>query len=186
MNELTKPNITMTVQQIAEIAGIPKQTVRNGIRQLFPHIPRHGKRTVLNETESKQLMNHLRKKNLVEHVQNGQVHVQNGQLENRIDRLENMVEALVMSVGKMTEAISIQYAQKKEIEYNPIKQDYYTIKGYCILKHIQITSSAAIAYGKKCASLSRERALEIRQAPDEQYAFVGSYHISVLSEIIGG
>jgi phage regulator Rha-like protein len=86
MNEMQKPHITMTVQQIAEVAGIPKQTVRNAIRQLFPHILRHGKKTVLNESESKQIMTHIRKKNYVEHVQNGQVHVQNGQLENRNNR----------------------------------------------------------------------------------------------------
>ena len=65
-----------------------------------------------------------------------------------------------------------------------IEQDYYSILGYCNKNNLPITTSEAIRLGKLATRLSRKKGLEIRRVDDERYGSVGSYHISVLDEVI--
>ena len=65
-----------------------------------------------------------------------------------------------------------------------IEQDYYSILGYCNKNNLPITTSEAIRLGKLATRLSRQKGFEIRRVDDERYGSVGSYHVSVLDEVI--
>jgi Rha family phage regulatory protein len=90
----------------------------------------------------------------------------------RLDRLEKMVENLIQLT---TTALS----QPKQIE---IKQDYYTILGFCRLNNRQIAYSEAVQKGKLARKLSIEKDIEIKKVSDEKYGFVNSYKESILKE----
>jgi hypothetical protein len=55
----------MTIKQIAEIAGCKEITVREWIRKLYPDLIKRGKKTVLSDQQSIQVMEKLPKRNMV-------------------------------------------------------------------------------------------------------------------------
>jgi len=61
--------------------------------------------------------------------------------------------------------------------------DYYTIKAYGSMRGLKITKNIAVTYGREASKLSRERNIEIRRVPDEEWGEINSYQISVLKEV---
>ena len=67
----------MTVKQMAEVAGVSKDTVLRKVKELYPERVKNGKATRLTQTEAVCVMKELRKKNFVEPLQNAEVATQN-------------------------------------------------------------------------------------------------------------
>ena len=66
----------MTVKQMAEVAGVSKDTVLRKVKELYPERIKNGKATNLIQTEAVCVMKELRKKNFVEPLQNAEVATQ--------------------------------------------------------------------------------------------------------------
>lgn len=64
------------------------------------------------------------------------------------------------------------------------KQDYYTLKAYCIKNKVNnITTSGLKLLGKEAVKISNDLNIEIHKADDEQWGVVNSYHIDVLKKL---
>jgi len=169
MNELTN-NKTMTIKELANVAGCNQKTVRVLAKKLFPELLKKGIQTQFTNDQAIGLMIKLPKKNFVQKSQQPITKVQG----NKIDRLENMVEKLCLAV---TQIISIP---KQQIEFI---QDYYSILGYTNKNQIKITFSEAIKFVKEATKESNSQNKEIRKIDDERFGQVNSYHLDVLNKI---
>lgn len=107
----------MTVKQMAEVAGVSKDTVLRKVKELYPERVKNGKATRLIQTEAVCVMKELRKKNFVEPLQNAEVATQNENLElsdyelNRAFRLamvnmNNLAQSLANKTDELEKRIS--------------------------------------------------------------------------------
>lgn len=107
----------MTVKQMAEVAGVSKDTVLRKVKELYPERVKNGKATRLIQTEAVCVMKELRKKNFVEPLQNAEVATQNENLElsdyelNRAFRLamvnmNNLAQSLANKTDELDKRIS--------------------------------------------------------------------------------
>jgi prophage antirepressor-like protein len=63
---------------------------------------------------------------------------------------------------------------------------HYTVIGYCNLRRLKPPSpNQATSWGKRAAALSRQREIAIGKTSDPRFGEVGTYHISILEEVIG-
>ena len=134
------------------------------------------------QNEAVKVMSELRKTGFIQPVkppQNVELLPQNVEVTNRIDRIESMCEKLLCNLPNMI-LTTMQHADRLQLTF---KQDYYSIKGYSALKKIKLTFSEAKSIGKKSSKLSRQKGIEIRKVPDEQYGEVNSYHIEILEKV---
>ncbi len=61
--------------------------------------------------------------------------------------------------------------------------EYYTIKAYGSMHGVRVNNTSAVMLGREASRLSRERNIEIRKVPHEEWGEINSYHISVLKEV---
>ena len=171
----------MTIKQIAEVSGCNRKTVERKINELYPAKMQKGKATRLNQKEAIAVMSELRKKGFVQPSQNVEVPSQNVEVRNSImiETLNNIVKQNQEFMLAMFEKLN---NQPKQIE--AVKEDYFTIKAYCIRKGIQVTRSYASALGKQASKLSREQNFEIRLEDDSQFGYVNSYSIDILDQLV--
>ena len=162
----------MTIKEIAGLAGVTGQTVRNTVKKIFPELLENGKETLLKRHEAVAIMAAIRKKADIQPTKTFEVPTKTFEAS-KIDRLENMVENLCKAVMAMLPAIQ----QTKQLE---IIQDYFSIRGYASKTGQQVTFSDALQLGRCAGRLSREQEKEIRQVDDERWGRVNSYHIDIL------
>jgi len=93
-----------------------------------------------------------------------------------IDRRQRELEAKQARVEEKVAAIEA---------HNGNTDDFFTVLAWARLIGKPIPVSGARAIGKKAAALSRGRGLSIGTASDERYGAVGTYHRSVLTELLG-
>lgn len=165
----------MTLKQISQTAGVKIETARVHAKKLFPFKFQNGKLTDFDKAESEQIMEGLKKKNFVQPLSN-------------LPDMGEVIKAILEPILKQQNDFNLRLLQevksiKTESKQIELKQDYYSILGYCNLKKIEMTFSDAIKHGKEAAKLSKEKAIEIRRIPDERFGTVGSYSIDILNEI---
>ena len=86
----------------------------------------------------------------------------------KTEHLEEMVEQLDAEVGRI---------------FKP-DGDYYTIRGYAILKGIKnLSLTEAKELGKQASSLSRSKGVSIDKMQDPRYGMVGCYSQYILEEV---
>ncbi len=163
----------MTIKEISELTGLSDDTVRNKIKDLYPNIIKNGKKTYLKKEETINVVAELRKKGFIQPTENLEVAPKNSEVD-RLDRLESLVEKLIEIIPKMINN------NVKQIE---IRQDYYSILGYCRMKNIELSFSDAIHYGKEATRISKEKNIDIRKISDERFGFVNSYSVNVLDKV---
>jgi uncharacterized protein YceH (UPF0502 family) len=64
---------TMTVRELAQVAGCGEKTVRDKVKAMFPEKVRNGKKTCLSEKEAFRVMAGIRKKGFVQPRKNYEV-----------------------------------------------------------------------------------------------------------------
>lgn len=72
--------------------------------------------------------------------------------------------------------------EEKQKELSP---DLFTISAYCSIKGVNVSLSDVGDYEKDCSIMSKELDYPIMVNEDRGYGQVNSYHIDVLTEIIG-
>ena len=167
-----------TIKSLSEITGSHENTVSSHARVLYPELFTNGKRTEFNDEQAYKIAEKLPKRNFVSFTNTVSYLNKNVKVEenDRIDRLERMVEKLCGAVATMISA-------KPAAPQIEMKQDYFTVLGYCKNKGIELTFSDAIRYGKECTKISNEAGIAKRQVDDERFGKVNSYHISVLEKV---
>ena len=170
----------MTIKEISELTGLSYGTIRKKIKDLYPNIIKNGKKTYLKKEETINVVAELRKKGFIQPTENLEVAPKNSEVApknsevDRLDRLESLVEKLIEIIPKMINN------NVKQIE---IRQDYYSILGYCRMKNIELSFSDAIHYGKEATRISKEKNIDIRKISDERFGFVNSYSVNVLEKV---
>lgn len=71
------------------------------------------------------------------------------------------------------------------VEARQVTKDtsFYTVSGYCSLRHRSVDRAEAIRLGKEAARLSRECGLMIGKEYDAKYGQINTYHIDVLTAV---
>lgn len=108
----------MTVKQMAEVAGVSKDTVLRKVKELYPERVKNGKATRLTQTEAVCVMKELRKKNFVEPLQNAEVATQNAKVsflsEKDIAIISQIVSVTVSETIKALDGRMTNIEQKIE------------------------------------------------------------------------
>ena len=103
----------MTVKEIAEIAGVSVDTVQKKIKDLYPEIVEHRKRTVLNKTQAIEVMKDLRKKNFI--LPQNSADLPQNSSDSRLDRLESLMEKLLLVTGNLLQVQQSNQTQEKRV-----------------------------------------------------------------------
>lgn len=103
----------MTAREIAEIAGLSVDTVQKKIKELYPEIVEQRKRTVLNKTQSIEIMKELRKKNFI--LPQNSADLPQNSADNRLDRLEQLMEKLLLVTGNLLQIQQSNQTQEKRV-----------------------------------------------------------------------
>ncbi len=103
----------MTVREIADVAGVSVDTVQKKIKEMFPEIVEHRKRTVLNKTQAIEVMKDLRKKNFI--LPQNSADLPQNSADSRLDRLESLMEKLLLVTGNLLQVQQSNQTQEKRV-----------------------------------------------------------------------
>jgi AcrR family transcriptional regulator len=162
----------MTVNEIADMAGVSPRTVQRAIKDEFPEKAENGKRTALTKAEAIRVAEVLRKPGFVTPRQNDEVPRQNDEVDARLDRMERMMEQLIGVIGATV-------SRQKTIE----APAFYTVVGYANLKGRKVDGRVAQALGIKAKRLCIDRGEPIHPIPNESFGSINSYPEAVLAEV---
>jgi hypothetical protein len=178
MNELTKEK-TMTVKQISILLDVSDKTVKREIRKLYPLKMQARKITRLTKDEAAKIIGEIKIQTKNHLGQNVPVNV----LDEKLNKLETIVFSLAEIVKNQIEQTN-KLLNQPNIKQIEIKQDYFSLKAFCIKKGIKTISVSELrGIGKEASKLSKENNIEIRKVEDEQWGLVNSYHISILEKL---
>lgn len=173
---------TMTVRQLAEVAGVNPRTIRRAVKDRLGIEMTRGVETKLDAEQSLLVISALKIKGdrQVKVGQNVQVKGQNVQP----DIVKAFTEALQV-MNKMADAC---LAMAAKVQSTPViappEQEYSTISGYCRRNGIRVDLETAKRFGKIATAISQERGYPIRKLSDERWGEVNAYHVSVLSQAV--
>jgi hypothetical protein len=203
----------MYVKDIATLARVSDETVKNIIRELYPAKMVSRKATILNRDEANMVMNKIRMpketgdsiqltknlpdgssqltKNLPDGssqlTKNLEVPTKNLQVEVPMQNASALIiqQAVTLAMQAMLPLFREALTAAKALPAPAIEivQDYYSILGYCRFKNRTITWSEAVKFGKCAKKKSIEMGYPVERIPDERYGFVGSYHINILDKV---
>lgn len=100
------------------------------------------------------------------------------------DQLESHEQAIDTIREDLQEVKS--YVSDLEAKITSIDEQYYSVSGYCALRHIPCPLDKARAWGYQATKSSHERNLPIGKAYDAKYGTINTYHIDILKTIIPG
>lgn len=96
----------------------------------------------------------------------------------RVDAVEQEQRRQADEIARMAENMAVIEARTQP------ENKHFTVMGYANLLGIPLDARTAAGYGRRCASMSRERGLAIGDVRDPRFGQVHSYHESVLQEVL--
>lgn len=175
-------NDTMTVKELAEVAGVNPVTVRRAIKAKLGLNMRSGVETTLDAEQCILVISALKIKGdrSVQKRQNVVLKEQNVQPE----IVKAFTEALQV-MNKMAEACLAMSAKLQAAPViAPPEQEYSTVSGYCRRNGIRVDPETAKRFGKIASAISTERGYPIRKISDERWGEVNAYHVSILAQAV--
>lgn len=203
----------MTIKQIAEIANVSEQTIRDWITSapktgpgadpnILPAVTKiraagHGKAAMLSLAETLSIIRAGGRDTLADLLGHN---AEEQKPIPAISQAEDMRQFMKTMVVEMMPAMAaaIATAIKPAAVYGAVRppsnrqlalpesspsDDYYTIKGYGNTRGVRITKSTAISLGRDASRLSRMKNVEIRKSKDLEWGQVNAYHASILQDI---
>jgi hypothetical protein len=176
----------MTVKQVAEFFGKSESTIRRVSKDIGISFE-NGKVKLYVKDEVESLSRILFKtvplavKNAINETfpNNQGIALPNEEVNNN---LENMFMMFMQQQQKTNEILLNLIQDKQSTPQLEYKQDYFTLKGYCIYKGIEMpTVSELRIIGKDASKLSREKEIDIKKESDSSYGYVNSYFIDILN-----
>lgn len=164
----------MTVKELAVVAGVSIATLRRTAKNLFPDSMRIGKTAVFSKDQCFDIMQKVRKKNLVHQpMQNAQVPMQNAEVISQA--VVAAMQAVMMPM--MEKMMTVQKALPA-----PMKEDCYSLVGYCKVNGITVNRSELAMHGSKLKKIANQKDIKISKIPDVRWGFVNSYPVEILDE----
>lgn len=111
----------MTIKELAEIAGVSKDTIIRKVKELFPGKIQPKKRTILNQKDAIHLMAEIRKKGFVEPMQNASDLTQNAS-DVQGDRIDKLIEGITLLAHSI--AGTQQKQQNQEVRLQNIETKF--------------------------------------------------------------
>ena len=99
---------TMTIKELAEVAGCNEKTIRRIGKELYPKLFSRGRKALLDQEQSKQIMTLLPKRNMV--GQMSELDRTNVRTNERLDRIEKSLDRLTQI---LTQVVAHQIEEKK-------------------------------------------------------------------------
>lgn len=182
--ELIKNEDKMTVKDLAKVAGVSIETIRRTAKGMFPSLLKRGKKTLFTKDQCFDIIQKVPKKNMVQmqHTQPVEQPTQSVEVAPQID-YEAVGKMIGMAVtAALTPVVDRLDKLSNQKALPQTKQDYYSLKGYCIYKSFTLTFSEKIMHGKQLSKICKRENKKVRKIPDESYGFVNSYPLEVLDE----
>ncbi len=172
----------MNIKELSEVAGVSISTIRRVAKNLFPD---HIKKGVKTDFSKEQCFDIMRKTNKKNKVDLGDVqHVQNDEQVEHVD-----YEALGKMIGvAVAAALSPVVSELKEMRSTqlalpePVKEDSYSLVGYCRMKKMTVARSELALHGKELKKMANRKGITLRRIPDERWGEVNSYPVTILDE----
>lgn len=179
----------MTTKELAEFFGKTRQTIISKAKECNIIIE-NGKEKIYTKSEVEVIANKFYK-NMPLAIKNS-IDIAFPTCKNSIGTPNENLQVQILSVIepflKQQNEFNLMLIKelkevKKPVKQIELKQDYFSIVGFCNKKKIPIVFSDAIKYGKEARKISEELNYEIRKVDDERFGKVNSYHIDVLSKV---
>lgn len=167
----------MDIKELANVAGVSKETIRRTGKTLFPEIFKRGVKTTFTKDQCFDIMEKVPKKNFVQMEQTQPVEQQTQSVEVIAQAVAMAMQSVMMPMfEKMMES-----TQKLRLP-EPVKEDSYSLVGYCAIKGMKVKRSELAVLGKDLKKLANEKGIELKKIPDERWGHVNSYPIEILDE----
>lgn len=192
---------TMTVKELAEVAGVHPQTVRNQVKQLFPDVSQNGRKTFLTAEQSINIMRELRVQVKREIRPSNNLKVLKGgqdlsvfvSLESRVVSLEKNLDQLVTIAANLSQVgaaatacvENLTRAIQQSGQVARTEPEFVTVLAYCLTRGIHPSREQAATYGRNATSICQGIGVTPKQVPDDRWGFVNAYPQFVLAEVIG-
>lgn len=169
---------TMTVSELAEVAGVSTKTVRRAIKTIGYDI----KNGVTARFEHDQC---IRIVGAISSVQR-RGHLSKAPRTPVQPEIGKHFTDVLQVMNKLADACLAMAAEVKASRHviAAPEQEYATVAGYCRRNGIPTDRETAQRYGKIATALSGEMGYPIRKIADERWGEVNTYHIAVLAQAV--
>jgi hypothetical protein len=175
---------TMTVKELAEVAGVSARTVQRAAVAIGI-TPEPRKPLKLNHSQAIQVMGSLRVKANRQVRQNDAGLRQNDALMSQNALLAKTLSEMMPAILKMADACVSMASHKSEQHHALPSPSRMSVAGYCGQRGIRCDRETATRHSRLAKALSEERGYEIAQIPDERWGHVNAYDVRILAEVIG-
>ena len=115
-------------------------------------------------------------------VQNENLPVQNAQPETQsVEVIAQAVAIAMQSVMMPMFEKMMESTQKLQLP-EPIKEDSFSLVGYCRMKGMTVARSELALHGKELKKIANRKGIKLEKIPDERWGFVNSYPVKILDE----
>ena len=165
----------MTIKELASVAGVSSETVRRSAKKLFPNSLKRGRLTVLTKDQSLTIMEDVKKQNMVQM-----------QPTQSVQQPPQSVEVIAQAVAIAMQSVMMPMMEKllnnQKALPEPVKEDVYSLVGYCRMKGMTVNRSELALHGKELKKMADRESIKLNKIPDERWGFVNSYPVNLLDE----
>lgn len=174
---------TMTVKELAEVAGVNDRTIRRAIKEVLKIETRQGVEIRLDAAQSLQIVGSMRIKGDKQLRQNAEAPRQIAEVQPEI--VKAFTEALQV-MNKMADACLAMAAkvQSTQALQTPSEPEYVTIAGFCNLRRLSLSPEAIARAGRVASAIAQDRGIPVGKAPHERWGYVNTYPLSICAEAV--
>ncbi|MCK5613556.1 hypothetical protein KAR91_67425 [Candidatus Pacearchaeota archaeon] len=175
--------IKMTITDLADVAGVSRDTIRRIGKKTFPDLHKKGVKTFYNEAQCNLIIGLVRKKNLVSSSRKQSAEVPKQTAEVDYELIGNMIGMAVKAALEpvLMRLDGVQQTPRVGMIEAP-KVEYFTLAGYCSMHKIGNSLPELRKMGMDLRKLSKEAGKPPKPIPDTRWGKVNSYHIDILDE----
>lgn len=200
-------NDTMTVKELAEVAGVNPRTVYRAVRKLGFDM-QHGVEAKFDHAQclrvvglvtakhksvsvSQALMTPVQSQKAIKAPsQNGKLPSQNLKVPRQIGEVQpEIVKAFTEALQVMNKMADACLAMAAKVQSAPAlpapaEPEYVTIAGFCNIRRLNLSPEAIARAGRVASAIAQDRGITIGKAPHERWGYVNTYPVSICAEAV--
>jgi hypothetical protein len=178
---------TMTVKELAEVAGVNDRTIRRAIKDVLKIETRQGVEIRLDAAQCLQIVGSMRIKGEKQLRQNAGAPRQIAEAGQSVqpEIVKAFTEALQV-MNKMADACLAMAAKVQSTQALPApsEPEYVTIAGFCNLRRLSLSPEAIARAGRVASAIAQDRGVPVGKAPHERWGYVNTYPVSICAEAV--
>ncbi len=166
---------SMTIKELAQVAGVSTETIRRTSKELFPESLKKGRLTVFSKAQCFDIIQKVPKKNMV-----------NMDLPQPVAQPAQNVEVIAQAVAIAMQSVMMPIMEKllnnQKALPEPTREDSYSLVAYCKINQIKVNRSELALHGRSLKKIATREGIELKKITDERWGFVNSYPVEILKE----